>query len=375
MEIILLEAYDAGSHRRWRHGLLRAFPSWRFHVWTLPARHFSWRIRGNSLSWGVDPEHREGLQQAASTADGLLVTSMVDLSALRGFLPELARLPTAVYFHENQFAYPARGPHAEDVHPRLLQIYTALCADKLLFNSAYNRDTFLQGARALLDRLPDHVPPGLVDHMSQRAHLLPVPLEDDLFERPMVPRRVGGRPQLVWNHRWEYDKAPERLFRALELLRQRGGLEATVHVVGQQFRRQPPCFEEARRWLGPWLGRWGYVEQREEYLALLQGADIALSTALHDFQGLAVLEACALGCVPLVPDRLAYQEWFAPEHRYRSFPDAPEREARALAEALARRLEAIEEGRALEAPGVEEMRWSKMRRGYEEILMTTGATR
>ena len=221
MRLILLEAYDAGSHRRWRRGLLAAFPSWHVAVFALPARHFSWRIRGNSLSWGFGPEAQR-LERAATQADGLLATSMVDLSALRGFLPALASLPTTVYFHENQFAYPARGPHADDVHPRLLQIYTALCADRLRFNSAHNLDTFLVGARALLARLPDHVPPELVEGLERRSGVLPVPLEDELFE-PAPPRsHEDRRPQLVWNHRWEYDKAPERLFRALELLAERG---------------------------------------------------------------------------------------------------------------------------------------------------------
>jgi hypothetical protein len=34
-----------------------------------------------------------------------------------------------------------------------------------------------------------------------------------------------------------------------------------------------------------------------------------LSTAHHEFQGLAVLEGAAYGCVPLAPNRLAYPEW------------------------------------------------------------------
>src|SRR5690606_31607509 len=51
MRILLLSAYDADSHRRWREGLVRELPQ---HAWTvlaLPPRHFSWRIRGNALSW------------------------------------------------------------------------------------------------------------------------------------------------------------------------------------------------------------------------------------------------------------------------------------------------------------------------------------
>ena len=55
------------------------------HDWTvlsLPARYFSWRIRGNSLSWAFG--ERERLQQPY---DLIIATSMVDLTSLRGFVP------------------------------------------------------------------------------------------------------------------------------------------------------------------------------------------------------------------------------------------------------------------------------------------------
>ena len=99
MKILLLSAYDAASHQRWRQELEEFFPE---HQWTqlsLPPRYFSWRVRGNSVSWAFS--QRTLLTQAY---DLVIVTSMVDLSSLRGFVPELARIPTLVYFHENQFA-------------------------------------------------------------------------------------------------------------------------------------------------------------------------------------------------------------------------------------------------------------------------------
>lgn len=48
---------------------------------------------------------------------------------------------------------------------------------------------------------------------------------------------------------------------------------------------------------------------------LCQG-DVVVSTANHEFYGMAVLEAVRAGCRPLVPDRLSYRELFAPEFRY-----------------------------------------------------------
>ncbi len=52
------------------------------------------------------------------------------------------------------------------------------------------------------------------------------------------------------------------------------------------------------------------MENKREYQALLQQSNVVLSTALHDFQGIAVLEGVAAGCIPVVPNRLAYPELF-----------------------------------------------------------------
>jgi hypothetical protein len=44
----------------------------------------------------------------------------------------------------------------------------------------------------------------------------------------------------------------------------------------------------------------------EEYRRHLLDADVVVSTALQEFFGIAVVEAVAAGCFPVVPDRLSY---------------------------------------------------------------------
>ena len=149
MKILLLSAYDAMSHRYWRKGLVAAFPEHQWTILSLPPRYFSWRMRGNSLSWAFG--EREVLEQ---DYDLLVCTSMTDLSALKGMVPRLARVPTLCYFHENQFAYPQSTDQKQSVEPLILNIYTALAADQVLFNTTYNRDTFLQGVEKLLKKTP-----------------------------------------------------------------------------------------------------------------------------------------------------------------------------------------------------------------------------
>ena len=317
--IILLSAYDAMSHKIWRGRLLEMFPE---HTWTqlvLPPRHFNWRIRGNSLQWALN--EKDLLNQ---DYDLLIATSMVDLASLRGFIPYIGQLPTLLYFHENQFVYPLGSKQRNsNVEPQLVPLYSALCADAIVFNSNYNRSTFLQGTRELLKKLPDQLPPELLEKI-EKSEILPVPLEE--FPSEPVTSAMLERPKqildVVWNHRWEYDKGPKLLLcLAQAILAQQ--LPIRLHVVGQQFRSSPAEFEKIATLLEQHAadlaidqGSFGFVEKRDIYIYLLKGCDVVLSTALHDFQGLAIQEACTLGCTPLVPDALVYPEYMDSKFLY-----------------------------------------------------------
>jgi len=81
----------------------------------------------------------------------------------------------------------------------------------------------------------------------------------------------------------------------------------------------PPYFELHKRRLASngKLDWWGYADDRQHYFELLRSADVAVSTAMHEFFGVAMLEAAFCGCYPLVPDALVYPEIFrSPQHRY-----------------------------------------------------------
>jgi len=317
--ILLLSAYDAMSHKMWRGRLLEMFPE---HTWTqlvLPPRHFNWRIRGNSLQWALN--EKDLLNQGY---DLLIATSMVDLASLRGFIPSIAQLPTLLYFHENQFVYPLGSKQrSNNAEPQLVPLYSALCADAIVFNSNYNRSTFLQGARELLKKLPDQLPPKLLKRI-EKSEVIPVPLEKFLF-KPVTSAMLDRPKQIldvVWNHRWEYDKGPRLLLCLTQaILTQR--LPIRLHVVGQQFRSSPAEFEKIATLLEQHAadlaidqGSFGFVEKRERYISVLKQCEVVLSTALHDFQGLAIQEACTLGCTPLVPDALVYPEYIDSKFLY-----------------------------------------------------------
>jgi glycosyltransferase involved in cell wall biosynthesis len=70
----------------------------------------------------------------------------------------------------------------------------------------------------------------------------------------------------------------------------------------------------------------------------LSWADCIVSTAHHEFFGLAVVEAAAAGCLPLLPPRRAYPELFPPDqgHAASVYDDTPAGLAEALADAATR---------------------------------------
>jgi glycosyltransferase involved in cell wall biosynthesis len=310
-KILLLSAYDAGSHQQWRQTLCEMFAHCQWTCLTLPARHFAWRVRGNSLSWAFN--HR---QELTDNYDLVIATSLTDLASLRGFVPALAGIPTLVYFHENQFAYPLSADQHGSVEPAMVNLYSALCADHVAFNSEWNRQSFLLGAQRLLTKLPDHVPPGLIEQIRERSSVVPVPLPDQLFTpRQQAQRPHAGPLQIVWNHRHEYDKGPDLLLLIVRVLIQ-GTQPFRLHVLGQRFRRRPEAFNEVDAVLQEYYQHNGiepgvnqYITSRADYQQLLMQSDIVLSTALHDFQGLSMLEAVALGCFAVAPDALAYPEY------------------------------------------------------------------
>jgi glycosyltransferase involved in cell wall biosynthesis len=363
LRILLLSAYDAVSHQRWRKGLVDVFPEHKWTVLSLPPRYFNWRVRGNSLTWAFD--QREILSR---NYDRLITTSMTDLSSLRGLVPGLAEIPTTIYFHENQFAYPQNINHHNQLRASLeakvISLYSALSADRVVFNSVWNRDSFLQGVNQFLNAMPDHVPDGIVNLLSDKSSVLPVPLDEKWFFRRS--ERMHSTFTILWNHRWEYDKAPDRFLKALAELKNRG-VEFRINLIGQQFRQRPEIFDQMYELLENHILYWGTVND-SDYRSVLKSSDVVVSSALHDFQGLAILEAIASGCIPVVPDRLAYPEFIPQEFRYKSFVNDPGHEIITLANHLEKRLLEFQQGSLPEPPEPGELKWTEMKPAYKKVF-------
>ena len=304
MRILAIEPYYGGSHAAFLDG-------WRSrsrHDWTpltLPASHWKWRMRHAAVTFADEVARRAADGQSW---DALWCSDMLNLAEWRGLAPPAVRdLPCVAYFHENQLTYPVRHPDERDLQLAFTNLTTALAATQVWFNSEFHRDSFLSALDEMLRRMPDRAPRHCVEAIRAKSNVQPPGIEP--FEKR--PPRSPGPLRIGWAARWEYDKDPETFFQALDQLIERG-VDFRVSVLGQRFSECPLVFERARRRLAATgrIDHWGYLAGREAYRAALQTIDVIVSTARHEFFGLAVVEAVAAGAYPVLPRRLAYPEIF-----------------------------------------------------------------
>jgi len=308
LSVLILEPYYGGSHRSFLDGLMRNTP-FEYTLIQMPARKWKWRMRLGA------PVLAEELKRGNRRYDRVLCSTFVDVAALRALGPPwLMETPVLTYFHENQFAYPVQEEYERDMHFALTNMTTAMASDSLAFNSKYNLDTFVHGIRDLCRRVPDMKLNNPAEDILSRSAVISPGQDFSEIDRATLPASLE-RPVVLWNHRWEHDKGPEEFFSALYELDTEGP-DFSLIVLGESFMRQPSVFKEARERLAHRTIHFGYAESRSEYARLLRMGTISVSTSLHEFFGISVIEATRAGARPLLPNRLSYPGLFPDEFLY-----------------------------------------------------------
>lgn len=315
MRILLVEPWLTGSHQAWAEGY-QAASNHEVAVVGLPGELWRWRLRGGALP----------LAQKITTwidmngqPDLLLVSGLVDVAELLG----LARrnlspdVGVVIYQHESQLVYPVADGNYDN--GAALRNWMSWCvADLVLFNSYHHMRSVTDALPGFLESLPDRTHEPMLDHVIGRFEVFPVGVDLGSIPEPdllagLDPLPVE-RPVILWPHRWERDKDPAAFLAALRKVRD-AGLDFGLVLAGQD----PPsgstlATEEraaAESEFADHILASGELE-RDEYLEYLGRCDLVVSCAKHEFFGIAVVEAVAAGCVPVLPNALSYPELIRP---------------------------------------------------------------
>ena len=309
--VLFVEPFYGGSHRAFLDGLVE-HTCHKFELLTLPEGEWRRRMRRGaqelaSLSHGLE-----------GTFDCLIASDMLDLPVFLALTrPRFERTPVCIYFHENQMTYPRLKGTKFNSWFGQINYVSALAADSVAFNSEFHRQDFFAALRSLQTQPNNWLLSASLDAVEAKSTVLPVGVALDWLDTiPPDGRSSAGPRTLLWNHRWEFDKAPELLVRALRHARSQGWPFKLI-VVGEPgdnpseaMTRLPEEFPEE-------LLHFGYAESRTDYGRLLKRADIAVSTTRHEFFGIAMIEAMAARCVPLAPRRYNYPALVPQEHHRR----------------------------------------------------------
>jgi glycosyltransferase involved in cell wall biosynthesis len=298
--------------------------------------------------------------------DVILATDMLSLAEFMALYGR--RVPAVLYMHENQLVYPTRVTDERDVHFGFTNITSCLAAARVVWNSTYHMESFLEAAFDLLREMPDERPEKAVASIRDRSVVIPPGLDLAAIDEVDIKRQ--DPPVILWNHRWEHDKRPELFFEAMERLDQLG-LDFQIAVLGESFEDKPEVFVKAKKSLKDRIATFGYVKDLSEYHRWLGRSAISVSTADQENFGISAVEAAYAGARPLWPDRLAYPELLhGRDHLYRDMDELVHK----LAELVESEFDAKVYRRHVRA--LERFGWDAVIGTYDDLLeeVASGAT-
>lgn len=302
MRVAIVEPYFGGSHAAWASGY-QDHSSHDVVLFSHSDRFWKWRMHGAHVTLAAE-------FAAAVEADGafdvVVGSSMLNTAAFLGLVRnDLDGARIVIYMHENQLGYPLSPRDKVDLTYPMVNWTSMLSADTVIFNSEYHRTQWFAAIPRFLRQFPDYQQHHLIEQVRLRSMVLPVGIDLQRFDEAAGSAQ-SVTPRVVWNQRWEYDKGPAELAAALTALHQRG-VDFELVLAGEQFPTDPDEFVELQELLGDRLVHYGWAAA-DEYVHLLSSSDIVVSTAHHEFFGIAVTEAIYAGAFPVLPNRLVYPE-------------------------------------------------------------------
>ncbi|KAM4897640.1 tRNA-queuosine alpha-mannosyltransferase isoform 7-T7 [Sylvia borin] len=168
MSVLLIEPFYGGSHKQLMD-LLQEELQEDCVLCTLPAKKWHWKARTSALYF----------MQTVPTSSNyriLFASSVLNLAELAALRPDLGKLKKVLYFHENQLAYPVQKCQERDFQYGYNQILSCLVADVVVFNSAFNMESFLKSIGKFMKLIPDHRPKDLEKIIRPKCQVLYFPV-------------------------------------------------------------------------------------------------------------------------------------------------------------------------------------------------------
>ena len=308
LNIVLIEPFFTGSHKAWAEGYQQSSQH-NIHIISLKGIYWKWRMHGGAIT--LAKMFNEYIKNNG-IPDILLVTDMLNLPVFESFA-HIDDIPIISFFHENQLTYPWSTQDRDkeknrDHHYGFINYTTALRSNKILFNSEFHKDSFINALRKFLKQFPDHNELSNVDIIEQKSIVSYLGLDLKKFNDYKISS-TNKIPIILWNHRWEYDKNPNDFFQSLQKIKS-VGIQFKLVIVGEEFDTEMPIFTESRNFFKDEIIHMGYCKSFEDYASWLWKADILPVTINQEFFGASVMEAVYCNCYPLLPTRLTYPELF-----------------------------------------------------------------
>ncbi|XP_043361026.1 glycosyltransferase-like domain-containing protein 1 isoform X4 [Dermochelys coriacea] len=327
MRILLIEAFYGGSHKQLADLLQEEIEE--CVLYTLPAKKWHWRARTAALYF---------MQTVPANANYriLFASSVLNLTELIALRPDLGKLKKVLYFHENQLAYPVQKCQERDFQYGYNQILSCLVADIVVFNSAFNMESFLTSIGKFLKLIPDHRPKDLEKIIRPKCQVLYFPVRFPDVSRFMPKHKLAHLEKITGvkgnGDTYLFRGLPfQQKYRATGSLmknsssRPESGLcEAQSELcTTQQERLQYPLISLEK------LNKSKASESTNQEVPcqedkqhvtfnpcnLLSGMDYQ-QRPLHIVWPHRWIEAVYCGCYPLCPNALVYPEIFPAEYLY-----------------------------------------------------------
>nr|XP_042716821.1 glycosyltransferase-like domain-containing protein 1 isoform X4 [Chrysemys picta bellii] len=367
MSILLIEAFYGGSHKQLADLLQEEIEE--CVLYTLPAKKWHWRARTAALYFmqtvpaNANYRYLKGMKKLCNYGFSLpssqlylfgldpfcllkqrrlciswilFASSVLNLTELIALRPDFGKLKKVLYFHENQLTYPVQKCQERDFQYGYNQILSCLVADIVVFNSAFNMESFLTSIGKFLKLIPDHRPKDLEKIIRPKCQVLHFPIRFPDVSR-FMPEHKLAHLEKITGFRGNEDTYLFRCLPFQQKYRATGSLMKTSSsspesglceaqsglCTTQQERLQYPLtsLEKLNKSKASESTNQEVPCQEDKQHVtfnpcnLLSGTDYQ-QRPLHIVWPHRWIEAVYCGCYPLCPNALVYPEIFPAEYLY-----------------------------------------------------------